>query len=91
MNLTKKFGPMKKNDRRLLYLPTDCLVPNPLQPRQTFDEEELKTALREKLLPFQIPKTILMVDEIPRMENQKINRRKLGEQWDVSGIIEHNG
>lgn len=43
MNLTKKFGPMKKNDRRLLYLPTDCLVPNPLQPRQTFDEEELKS------------------------------------------------
>lgn len=41
MNIAKKLGFAKKEDKSLLYIPVDCLVPNPLQPRQVFDEAEL--------------------------------------------------
>lgn len=41
MNIAKKLGLKKKEAKSILQLPIDYLVPNPLQPRQTFDETEL--------------------------------------------------
>ncbi len=41
MNIAKKFGFKKKKEPSLLHIPIDCLIPNPLQPRQIFDEAEL--------------------------------------------------
>ncbi len=41
MKLTEKLGFGKKKERQLLHIDTECLVPNPLQPRQIFDEAEL--------------------------------------------------
>jgi len=41
------------------------------------EEEVLREKLRKKLSPYKIPKRIIVVDDFPRTESGKINRRQL--------------
>ncbi|MEM8669395.1 MAG: AMP-binding protein [Planctomycetota bacterium] len=44
-----------------------------------FDEQELKTFLRDRIAPFKVPKEIRHIEELPRNPTGKIMRRQLQE------------
>lgn len=48
-----------------------------VKPNQKFKLEELKDFLRDKTASFKIPKKIYFVDELPKTELQKVNRKKV--------------
>ncbi len=52
-----------------------CVVESPSMD-SVFDETELRSALARKLEPHAIPERIVMVDHIPRNENEKLDRKK---------------
>ena len=48
-----------------------------LKPGQTLDQADLRAFMARHLEAFKIPKTIQVVDELPRTFNGKLDRKKL--------------
>ena len=48
-----------------------------IKPGQQLGEEEIITFLSEKLAPYEIPRRIAFIDELPKTEVGKILRREL--------------
>jgi long-chain acyl-CoA synthetase len=58
-------------DERLGEVPVVALVP---QPGSTVDLEGLRSALRERLAPYELPRRLALVEAIPRTANGKVDR-----------------
>jgi bile acid-coenzyme A ligase len=52
----------------------------PTDPADPPTFEELRAYVRDRLLPYKVPKTLEIVDEIPRSEAMKVNRGRLVEE-----------
>ncbi|HUJ65869.1 MAG TPA: hypothetical protein VLX59_10045, partial [Acidimicrobiales bacterium] len=49
----------------------------PLDPASPPSAEEIIAYAKDRLAPYKVPKTVEMVEEIPRSEATKVNRAKL--------------
>lgn len=55
-------------------------IVQPVDPRNPPTAEELRALCKERLASYKVPKTVEVVERIPRTEAGKLNRTRLGEE-----------